>query len=460
MFFSLSNLGKFTSFLVLPSFHFTDDIMPALVHRKASKMFSFLFKSEHHHHACSYHKSNSVTIIPREQESIAAVSNNSSSSRCTLRTALLRGRFPFNKFRSVINFRSQKQQQQQCSACKWIVDKSKAVNIVCLRTAVAAPAAVAPTAPCHIEQLPLELVHLVLQQLDCTSIMRLSQTCKHFHLLCEPGTPGNNRLWKLLLQMHFTQTCHPQADAFQLYRNHLMLSKRWKTGTAKTRYLTGHTDGIYCIVRYQHYLVSGSRDTSIKVWDLRTNECVATRTSHTGSVLCLRVVSTCSQQPWMISGSSDSTCIIWQDLPDLKMVAQLRGHTSGVLDVCIVQDTWIVTASRDSSVRVWDKQSGKQARQLLGHRGPVNALQEYNGYVVTASGDCTLKLWDVVSGKCLRTFEGHKQGLACARVDGRYLYSGGQDTCLRIWDIETGACLSTVNAHDQLVRTVHSHKVW
>lgn len=292
--------------------------------------------------------------------------------------------------------------------------------------------------------------------------MRFSQTCKHFHVLCAPGTPGNNRLWKILLEMHFGKICPrptttTKVDAFKLYRNHFTLSKRWKTGTAKTRYLNGHRDGVYCIVRYQDYLISGSRDTSIKVWDLRTNECIATRSFHMGSVLCLRVSNLSS---WMVSGSSDSTCVIWQDLPNLKVVAQLRGHTSGVLDVCIVQDTWIVSASRDGSVRVWDKQSGKEVRQLLGHRGPVNALQEYrSNQVVTASGDCTLKLWDVVTGKCIRTFEGHTQGLACARVDGRYLYSGGLDTFLRIWDIETGACLSTMDAHDQLVRTVHCHRV-
>jgi WD40 repeat protein len=62
---------------------------------------------------------------------------------------------------------------------------------------------------------------------------------------------------------------------------------------------------------------------------------------------------------------------------------------------------------------VWNRETLDLHRTLIGHEGPVNAIGLQNGFIVSASGDTKMMLWDIESGTCLRTFDGHDRGLAC-----------------------------------------------
>lgn len=105
------------------------------------------------------------------------------------------------------------------------------------------------------------------------------------HAVC-----SDDGLWRTLLARHFNARIkHSVIPAFEYYRHHSLLEKRWQRGQAQARYMTGHTDSVYCIMRYDdRYLVSGSRDHSIRIWDLATYTCVASRTHHDGSVYVSR----------------------------------------------------------------------------------------------------------------------------------------------------------------------------
>ncbi len=70
-------------------------------------------------------------------------------------------------------------------------------------------------------------------------------------------------------------------------------------------------------------------------------------------------------------------------------------------------------SSKDTKIRVWDRETLSLHRTLTGHEGPVNAIGLQNGFIVSASGDTKMMLWDIERGTCLRTFDGHDRGLAC-----------------------------------------------
>jgi WD40 repeat protein len=64
---------------------------------------------------------------------------------------------------------------------------------------------------------------------------------------------------------------------------------------------------------------------------------------------------------------------------------------------------------------------------------------------LSASQDTTLKLWDIETGACLRTLEGHRLGVRSVALlpNGQHVLSSSYDTTLKLWDIETGECLYT-----------------
>ena len=73
----------------------------------------------------------------------------------------------------------------------------------------------------------------------------------------------------------------------------------------------------------------------------------------------------------------------------------------------------VVTASRDSTARVWRLSDGACLHTLMGHPHWVfSAMVSADGmYVVTASSDMTARVWDLSGGKCLRTLNGHTGGV-------------------------------------------------
>lgn len=135
----------------------------------------------------------------------------------------------------------------------------------------------------------------------------------------------------------------------------------------KAQRLSGHLDSVYCLEFDSRRIITGSRDRTIKVWSLETGHCLATFKGHRGSVLCLKFdkdwdlptdkdgwdEGTKWKHGFMVSGSSDCSVCVWdlcarsqEDGEDCQVraevVAVLRGHIGGVLDLRI-DDKWVVS---------------------------------------------------------------------------------------------------------------------
>ncbi|KAI8640436.1 WD40-repeat-containing domain protein [Parasitella parasitica] len=265
-----------------------------------------------------------------------------------------------------------------------------------------------------------------------------------------PNTAANNTI--AIIGKRAKSIVTPCTN-LKLYQNHLKLGHRWLTGKVSTRFLQGHSDSVYCLAWIdQDTLVSGSRDKTLKVWDVNASRCIRTvENEHEGSILCICVSK---DRSILLTGSSDSTCAVWS-LPDLVPIRKLRGHEHSVLDVCFVSGKRIVTASKDSTLRVWSQETGQELLQMVGHSNSVNAVEAVGeDRVVSVSGDATMKLWNISTGECIRTMQGHNLGLACARYNGKHLYSGGLEGKIKVWDVESGECISTLVGHVGMIRSL------
>jgi predicted oxidoreductase (fatty acid repression mutant protein) len=90
------------------------------------------------------------------------------------------------------------------------------------------------------------------------------------------------------------------------------------------------------------------------------------------------------------------------------MLRELRGHGGWVMSAAFSTDgERVVTASWDSTARVWDAESGEMLRELKGHRHAVTsaAFSTDGERIVTASGDETARVWDVRWGTTIRREE-------------------------------------------------------
>jgi transcription initiation factor TFIID subunit 5 len=76
-------------------------------------------------------------------------------------------------------------------------------------------------------------------------------------------------------------------------------------------------------------------------------------------------------------------------------------------------------------------------------------------YVLTASADKTMRLWDLPRGRCVRLFTAPSNTvsyISCLAIspDGKYAASGYGDGQIAVWDIATAKLLTM---HDPASRT-------
>lgn len=252
----------------------------------------------------------------------------------------------------------------------------------------------------------------------------------------------------------------------------------------------GHGDCIYSLQYNSQYLVSGSRDRKLKIWDMDTRRCIRTLAKHRGSVLCLQFDSD-PEEDIIVSGSSDSDVIIWSFSTGKELQILRHAHRESVLNVRFDKRI-VVTCSKDKTIKIFNRRPLRYGDLgykevdpvpknvnfgfnfniipddlpltpawtmigcLEGHGAAVNAVQIHDREVVSASGDRHVKVWDWPTRTCTRTFVGHQKGIACVQYDGRRIVSGSSDNEVKVFDRQTGLEVARLRAHSNLVRTVQA----
>ena len=106
---------------------------------------------------------------------------------------------------------------------------------------------------------------------------------------------------------------------------------------------------------------------------------------------------------------------------------------------------FIVSASSDKTLKVWDAGTGEARLTLKGHIAWVTgcAVSPDGAFIVSASWDKTLKVWDARTGEVLLTLHGHTDEVTGCAVspDGVFIVSASNDSTLKVWDARTGTCL-------------------
>jgi WD40 repeat protein/thioredoxin-related protein len=135
----------------------------------------------------------------------------------------------------------------------------------------------------------------------------------------------------------------------------------------------------------------------------------------------------------------------------------MKGHTKPLIECVAVSPNGrlILSSGYDETVRLWDTETGREVRQLQGHKGMVHkvAFGDAGRRAVTAGADGTVRVWDTETGQQLRKLEGHEGpvlGVAIS-ADGKQVLSGGQDKTLRLWDVDAGKEVRKLEGHKDAV---------
>lgn len=160
----------------------------------------------------------------------------------------------------------------------------------------------------------------------------------------------------------------------------------------------------------------------------------------------------------LITGGLDSNAVVF-DRASEKVVTILKGHdTKKKVSSVILHPnaSTAITASNDTTVRVWDinSQSENKCKQVIrSHNGPVTAisLHPLNDYLLSASTDELWAFSDINTGKCLLklgdTSRTHALTAAQLHPDGIIVGCGTSDSYIQIWNLRDKNNVATFPGH-------------
>jgi WD40 repeat protein len=133
--------------------------------------------------------------------------------------------------------------------------------------------------------------------------------------------------------------------------------------------------------------------TEVRLWDAATARSVALK-GHTAQVTCAafsrdsRVAAT---------GSKDKTVRLW-DLSSRSEIRTLEGHRGPVTAVAVSPDgKRVLSGGEDLTVRLWDWRTGQSLAVFKGHQGRIHdvAFAPHGLAAASASEDGTVRVWSL-----------------------------------------------------------------
>ena len=218
--------------------------------------------------------------------------------------------------------------------------------------------------------------------------------------------------------------------------------------------LAGHTDqvGSVSFSSDGNTLATGSWDGTVKLWDVMTQQDIATLRSE-GDRL-----SFSSDGETLATGSWDGTVKLW-DVTTQQEIDTLPGHTDQVDSVSFSRDgSTLATGARDGTVKLWDVAARQEIDTLTGHTDQVDSVSfsSDGSTLATGSWDGTVKLWDVATHRNIGTLP-HGTGVnsvVFSPVDATLLATGARDGTVKLWDVTTQQDIGTLPGHTNQVNSV------
>ncbi|XP_060905236.1 uncharacterized protein si:ch211-154o6.3 [Labrus mixtus] len=184
------------------------------------------------------------------------------------------------------------------------------------------------------------------------------------------------------------------------------LQSSWEKAKFRLRLLEGHNDIVTCVVAVDNLVVSGSRDTTVKVWHVPTATEHKNLGGHTGGVTCLsapppeycrrlaRSLSLSDKERFILSGSADCYVKIWA-LSIGQCVKSIYTFNA-VTALCFVpeEDGYIITGSDGGKVQAWSWHTFENCQSINAHQEAVTSIQSQGPLVFSGSAEGGVSVWE------------------------------------------------------------------
>ncbi|CAF4328440.1 unnamed protein product, partial [Rotaria sp. Silwood2] len=166
----------------------------------------------------------------------------------------------------------------------------------------------------------------------------------------------------------------------------------------------------------------------------------------------------------MVSTSQDGKLILWDAFTTNKEHVITMPTTWVLACAYSPSATTVACGGLDNKLTLYplniDDDANKYKKVVATHANYISACKFVHSdqQILTASGDSTAKLWDIESSTPIQTFQGHQADVMGIDVSpseaGNIFVSASADHIAMVWDIRTGSYVQTFEGHESDVNAV------
>jgi cytochrome c len=205
--------------------------------------------------------------------------------------------------------------------------------------------------------------------------------------------------------------------------------------------LTAHGGPVkgLAISKNNKYMASASFDYSVVLWKLNPIEENNTLIGHDAAV---NTVKFSPRENILASGGDDNKLLLWPLKYPLKKDNEIEPfilgkHKGKIVDLDFSRNgKYLLSASWDGSVGIWDIKKRKNIRFLKGHKGPVYSVKysKDNKYIYSSGYDGEIKMWEAKNGNYIRPLIKNGWGISVFEIDEKknFIAYGSTDGKIKI----------------------------
>lgn len=219
--------------------------------------------------------------------------------------------------------------------------------------------------------------------------------------------------------------------------------------------MPAHTGFVKTLASGPEFLVSGSTDETVRIFDLRRRKDYGSLTCHSGSVSTLCFY----KQKMLFSGGEDGKIFVTR-CADWETIMTLKGHSGGVNSVAVHPSGKLALSSgKDKMVKTWNLVTGKIALKSKMNYPVERIVWSPSGSAYAYISERHVTIYETDGAAIVLDHSPSKKILCGSFISDSHLAVAGEGTDIQIYDLTSKQWSTIATKHQPRIKDLQSFSV-